>query len=403
MLFTVAWRNLWRNRTRSLLILLSVAVGMWAGAFIMAIYFGMGNSRLRIAIDKEVSHIQVHHPKFEDDQEAIFNFSENAVRELLQVQPKVKAFSLRSVTSGMLATASGSQGVQVIGIDTAAENATRGFREFMVQGSFFDTIGRKPIIIGHKLSDKLNIPLRGKVVLTLLDTANNMTAGAFRVVGIFETTNARHDEMNAFVLKKDLDQLLGTHGRAHEAALLLENDADLDTVFASLNSKLPELKVETWQEISPETALVVESLETYNLVFMGIILLALSFGIVNTMLMAVLERMREIGVLMALGMSRLRLFGMILFETVLLTIVGAPLGILLTYGTVAIVGRTGINLGAVAEDMMKDFGYDAIIYPELPFDSVVQVLYLVVIAAVLSSIYPAWKAIRLHPVEAIQS
>ena len=403
MLLLVAWRNLWRNRTRSLLILLSVAVGIWAGAFIMAIYFGMGNSRLRIAIDNEVSHLQVHHPKFKDDQEAKFNFSEDSLRHLLESQPLIKAFSLRTVTTGMLANASGSQGIQVNGIDTAAENATRSLRRFVVEGNFFDTTGRNPILIGRKLADKLNIPLKGKVVLTLLDTVNTITAGAFRVVGIYETANAPQDERNAFVLKSDLDRLIGTEGRAHEAAVLLNRDEDLQPAFTDLKTALPGLKVETWEDISPETALVVSSLDTYNLIFIAIILLALSFGIVNTMLMAVLERMREIGVLMALGMSRLRLFGMVLLETVLLTMVGAPLGILAAYATVAWVGKAGIDLSTVAGDTMKDFGYAVVIYPELPLNSVGQVLYLVFIAALLSAIYPAWKAIRLHPVEAIRS
>lgn len=369
----------------------------------MAIYFGMGNSRLRIAIDNEVSHLQVHHPKFKDDQEAKFNFSEDSLRHLLESQPLIKAFSLRTVTTGMLANASGSQGIQVNGIDTAAENATRSLRRFVVEGNFFDTTGRNPILIGRKLADKLNIPLKGKVVLTLLDTVNTITAGAFRVVGIYETANAPQDERNAFVLKSDLDRLIGTEGRAHEAAVLLNRDEDLQPAFTVLKNAMPGLKVETWEDISPETALVVSSLDTYNLIFIAIILLALSFGIVNTMLMAVLERMREIGVLMALGMSRLRLFGMVLLETVLLTMVGAPLGILAAYATVAWVGKAGIDLSTVAGDTMKDFGYAVVIYPELPLNSVGQVLYLVFIAALLSAIYPAWKAIRLHPVEAIRS
>lgn len=403
MLLLIAWRNLWRNRTRSLLILLSVAVGIWAGAFIMAIYFGMGKSRLRIAIDNEVSHLQVHHPKFQDDQEAVFSFREDSLRSILEKQPLVKSFSLRTVAPGMLANASGSQGIQINGVVAAEEDSTRALHTFLVEGEYLNPDEKNRILIGRKLAKKLNSPVKGKVVLTLLDTADNITAAAFRVIGIYETQNAPKDEVTAFVLKKDLDRLIGTEGRAHEAAVLLKNDEDLDAAFAGLKAALPTLKVETWEEISPETALVVSSLDTYNLIFIAIILLALSFGIVNTMLMAVLERMREIGVLMALGMSRLRLFGMILLETVLLTIVGAPLGIFAAYATVAWVGRVGIDFSKIAGDTLKDFGYAAVIYPELPFYSVGQVMYLVFIAAFLSALYPAWKAIRLHPVEAIRS
>lgn len=369
----------------------------------MAIYYGMGIGRLRIAIDNEVSHLQIHHPKFEDDQEAMFSFAADSMQGILTGQNLVKSFSLRTIASGMLANANGNQGVQINGVDAAAEDSTRGLQGFLVEGEFLNPAEKNRILIGRKLAKKLNIPIKGKVVLTLLDTANNITAAAFRVIGIYETQNAPKDEVNAFVLKPDLDRLLGTEGRAHEAAVLLKNDADLPLVFDHLKKQLPHLKIETWEEISPETALVISSLDTYNLIFIAIILLALSFGIVNTMLMAVLERMREIGVLMALGMSRLRLFGMILLETLLLTVIGAPLGILLAYATVAWFANVGIDLSAVAGETMKDFGYAAVIYPELPVYSVIKVLYLVFLAAILSALVPAWKAIRLRPVEAIRS
>jgi ABC-type lipoprotein release transport system permease subunit len=403
MLILVAWRNLWRNRTRSLLILLSVAVGIWAGAFIMAIYYGMGESRMRIAIDNEVSHLQVHHPKFKNDHEAKYSFPEDSLRQVMDKFNMVKSYSLRTIAPGMLANASGSQGVQVSGVDAMEEDSTRHLKGFLVEGQYFTPGEKNRILIGRKLAEKLNISVRGKIVLTLLDTADNMTVAAFRVHGIYETQNAPRDEVNVFVLKNDLDNLIGTTGRAHEAAILLKNDADLQVAYANIKEALPNLKVETWEDISPETALVINSLDTYNLVFIAIILLALSFGIVNTMLMAVLERMREIGVLMALGMSRLRLFGMILLETVLLTIAGAPLGILAAYLIIAWVGKVGIDFGAAAGDTMKNFGYAAVIYPELPLYSVGQIFLLVFIAAVLSALLPAWKAIRLQPVEAIRS
>jgi ABC-type lipoprotein release transport system permease subunit len=403
MLFLIAWRNLWRRKSRSIIILLSVALGMWAGAFIVAIYYGMGNSRLRIAIDHEVSHIQIHHPKFADDQEAIFSFSEDSLNNILKEQQLIKSYSLRSVSPGMLANASGSRGVQINGIYADKENETRGLQQFVKEGDWFNTEENNRILVSRKLAGQLNLKIKSKIVLTVLDTAENITAGAFRICGIYETQNSSQDEQNVFILKKDLDKLIGTNGRVHEAAILLKNDKDLETENNYLKSILPNLKVETWMDISPETALVINSLDTYNMIFIGIILLALSFGIVNTMLMAILERMREIGILMALGMSKLRLFGMILLETLLLTIIGAPLGILAAYFTVAWLGQSGIDLTNIMGETLKDFGYAAIIYPQLPWHSVANIIQLVIIAAVLSALLPAWKAIRLHPVEAIQS
>ena len=403
MLFQIAWRNLWRNRLRSLLIASSVAVGMWAGAFIMAIYYGMGDGRLRIAIDHEVSHMQVHRPGFSDDQEARMNFDADRVEQVIQNLPDVKAYALRSITGGMLATASGSQGVQINGIDPASEEATLGLNTFVREGEYLDTTMRNRILIGKRLAGKMKLEVGQKVVLTFLDTASNIISGAFRVCGLYTSYNAPLDERNVYVLKSNLDPLLGLHRQAHEAAVLLQHDESLDTDFAQLQHQLPGLKVEKWQDISPETSLVLSSLDTYSIIFTVIILIALAFGIINTMLMAVLERTREIGVLMAVGMNKWRVFGMIMFETVFLTFIGAPAGLLAAWACVLWLGHTGLDLSKVAGDVMQDFGYASVIYPVMPLNSVLETIWLIIFAALVSAIFPALKALKLKPVEAIRA
>ncbi|MBK8920362.1 MAG: ABC transporter permease [Saprospirales bacterium] len=402
MLFIIAWRNLWRNRTRSVLIASSVALGMWAGLFIMAIYFGMGDSRLRIAIDNEHSHIQIHHPRFADDFEAQYSLPFDSLNRILQQKPEVKAFSLRSLTTGMVATASGSQGIQVNGINPGAEQATRGLAAFVTEGEYLDTERRHPVLVSTKLAEKMKLKTGGKVVLTLLDTASNMTSGAFRICGLYRTTNAPMDELNVFVQKDDLDQLIGTSGRLHEAAVLLHRDDALDPVFHRLQRQWKGYRIERWQEISPETALVLSSLDTYSIIFIAIILVALSFGIINTMLMAVLERTPEIGVLMAVGMNRWRVFRMVVWETVLLAVTGAPAGLLAAWITVAWLHHTGIDLGGIMGDTLRNFGYASIIYPILPWHNVLQTMELVLLTAAIAAMFPAFKALRLKPVEAIR-
>lgn len=403
MLFQIAWRNLWRNRMRSILIASSVAIGMWAGAFIIAIYFGMGNGRLRIAIDHEISHLQIHHPLFSEDQEAQFCYKTDDLRATLQTIPGIAAMSFRSVTNGMLATASGSQGVQINGITPDEEQVTRQLGSFVRDGNYLDTSMQSRILVSHRLAGKMKLRVGQKVVLTFLDTASNITSGAFRVCGLYTSENAPLDERNVFILKMQLDELLGLQGQAHEAAILLKNDDALDSMYTRLTGLLPGLEVKKWQDLSPETALIVSSLDSYAMIYIVIILIALAFGIVNTMLMAVLERTREIGVLMAVGMNKARIFGMVMLETILLTLMGAPLGLLAAWLCVFWLGRTGIDLSAVAGQVMQDYGYASIIYPELPVKSIWQIIQLVIVAAVFSAIFPAMKALRLKPVEAIRA
>lgn len=379
----------------------SVALGMWAGAFILAMYTGMGDSRLRIAIDHEVSHIQVHHPLFADDLAARYSFAADSMAAVLRSVPNIQAFSLRSVSAGMIATASGSRGIQINGIDPAQENTTRPLASFIKEGKYLDSSQQHRVLVSVRLSEKMNLKLGQKIVLTLLDTSNTITTGAFRVGGIFESENSTLDERNVFVPKNELDALAGTEARAHEAAVFLKKDTDLDTVYQQLKKRLPDLKVESWQELSPETALVYNSMESYAMIFVTIILLALSFGIVNTMLMAVLERTRELGVLMAVGMNKFRVFSMVVLETVLLSFIGCPIGLGIAWLTCKWLGRSGIDMGSVAKDVLKGYGYAEIIYPKLPATGVGHIVWLVLLAALLSAIFPAIKALRLRPVEAI--
>ncbi len=402
MLFIITWRNLWRNRTRSLAIIASVTIGVWTGAFIVSLYYGMGNERKRIAIEQEVSHLQIHHPNFRDDHEVVWNFNLDSMDALLRNIPTVKAWSLRTTAQGMLANAAGSNGVQINGVEPAEEAATRRFPDFVKSGAYLDADTKNQILVGKKLADKMKLAIGAKIVLTFQDKEQNIGSGAFRVCGIYESNNAPLDERNVYVRRSDLNTLLGTADCGTEAAIMLHRESDIPPVLADLQMRLPRLEVESWQTISPETALVMSALDASSFIIIGVILLALAFGIINTMLMAVLERTREIGMLMAVGMTKVRVFGMVVLETLLLTLTGCPIGFGIAWAVNAWLSKTGINLGAIAGNLVKDFGYGAIIYPDLPADKIIEIAYMVFLAALMASIFPAWKALKLRPAEAIR-
>ena len=402
MLFLIAWRNLWRHRTRSIALIASVALGVWAGAFIVSLYYGMGNERVRIAIEQEVSHLQIHHPAFRDDYDVAFNFDLDSVAAAVRATPGLKAYSLRTNVQGMLANAAGSNGVQINGVDPAAEDATRRLKGFVKNGTYFVDGKKNQVLVGKKLADKMKLAPGGKIVLTFQDPMQSITSGAFRIAGIYESANAPLDERNVYVRRTDLEALLGTPGRGTEAAILLTGENELPAAMDALRQTLPGLEVDDWRSISPETALVMSSLDISSIIIISIILLALAFGIINAMLMAVLERTREIGMLMAVGMTRLQLFGMVVLETLLLTLAGCPIGFAFAWLLNAWLSKTGIDLSGIAGNLMKGFGYGAVIYPDLPADKVWLILQIVFITALLASVFPAWKALSLRPAEAIR-
>lgn len=403
LLWQMAWRNIWRNKLRSAVIMLSVCIGLFAGLAVLALQKGMMRSRVRTVIDRELGHLQIHHPSFTKDYYPGFVVADGPVVERkLSSMPAIKAFTCRSVTQGMLSTATGSFGVQINGITLPGEDRVSQIAEKIKEGSLFDSSKKNQVIISRRLAERLQLKLKSKVVLTFTDKENVISAGAFRICGIYQTINTPLDERNVFVQKDDLDTLLGTGHNCHEVSLLLHNDEDLLPVQQEIKNAFPLLLVESWKELSPETELMLTSVNQYMYIIIIIIMLALAFGIINSMLMAILERTREIGMLTALGMSRYRMFRLVLQETVLLTLTGTPLGLLTAWAGIRYFASHGLDISSVSREAMSSFGFESVIYPEFPQEHILKVMAIVAGTALLAALFPAWKALRLRPVQALQ-
>lgn len=399
----LAWRNIWRNKARSLIIMGSVALGLVAGLFVLSLYKGIMSDRVRTVIDTEVSHLQIHNRSFKEDLDPryIIENKGNVVKKLGEM-PIVSVFTSRTIGQGMIATGTGSSGIQIIGINPERENVVSQLNSKILEGNGFATAKKNQVIVSRKLADKMHLKENTKIVLTFTDRESNIISAAFRVSGIYQTDNAPRDERVVFVRQADLNSLIAMDDEFHELAILLTNDADVDLVQKELIRSFPDLQIETWKELSSETKLMLDTTEEYSSIFIGIIMIALSFGIVNSMLMAVLERSREIGMLLALGMNRIRLFNMILMETILLTLTGAPVGILITWLIVGYYRQHGLDISSLGGEAMSSFGFSSIIYPEFPWGRIISEITIVITAALVSSLFPAIKAIRLQPVEALQ-
>lgn len=402
MLIRIAWRNIWRNPARSLVILLSVAVGLWAGIFIVAFYEGIIQQRIRSAIDNELAHVQVHHPAFRDQQDLRYDLgSGDSILMRLKSSPAVRQACRRIVTTGMVSTSFGSSGARINGVDPTEEKTMTALQKKIRVGTYFTSKGRNEVLVGEALAKKLRLTTGRKLVITLTDRTGEMASGAFRVAGIFRTTSQPFDETNLYIQRMDADRLGAMQGHIDEIAVLLHEDVHTDAVADRLRKSFPGLEVKTWRELSPEMELLVVTTGQTIYIFMGIIMLALAFGIINTMLMAILERTREIGMLLALGMGRARVFGMILLETLLLVLAGTPAGMIPAVLTVMYTRRKGIDL-SVASEVLSSFGWDTRVYPSLDAAALLRILALVVVTALLSALLPARRALRLKPAEALR-
>tara|TARA_R110000868_G_scaffold4211_2_gene26401 strand:- start:2 stop:1219 length:1218 start_codon:yes stop_codon:yes gene_type:complete len=403
MLFQIAWRNIWRNKARSLIVISSIIIGVWAGIFILSFSWGMYKNNIDESVYRQLSHIQIHHPTFSEENDSKFTIT-NTAEKLNQFQSdnRIASVSSRVISTGMITSPTTASGVKIYGINPFSEVTQIRLNEYVRKGTYFDSGKENEILIGEKLAKKLKVKIKSKVVLTFTNTDSEMISGAFRIGGIYRSKNISLDEINVYVQQKHLQELLGLKpSESNEIAILVKDEKQLNTIKKFSIGVAPKGKIEDWKELSPELGMIIESFNLYTYIISGIILLALTFGIINTMLMSVLERIRELGMLMAIGLNKRKIFIMIMLETIYLTVIGAPIGLLVGWLTVTVLGKTGINLSMFSEGLAS-YGFSSIIYPDLDHDKYVIIVTMCLITAILSAIYPAYKALQLNPSEAIR-
>jgi len=404
MIWSIAWKNIWRNKQRSLIVMFSIVLGLVGGTFTAAFIFGMTDQKLNASINKEVSHIQLHNPKYLGNNEIQYSIDDAAtISAFIRSLPEVKAVTERTKTPGMVNCSSISSGVQIVGIDPETEKKVTTIYQTICDtcGKYFEGIKKNPVVISQKLAKKLKVKLRSKIVLRFPKSDGTIQLEAFKVSGIYKTSNTNFDLANVFVRNKDLADSSGQFFETHEIAVLLNTNDSLIKVASLLKAKYPQLSVMTWKELQPELSLYedVAGIELY--IILVIILFALAFGIINTMLMVVLERVRELGMLMAIGMNKFRVFSMIMLETVMLTLTGGVIGMIIGWIIIAAFSKHGIDLSSVSEGM-EAFGIDAIFYPSITLEFYLNLTIMVIITGILASVYPARKALKLNPADAIR-
>ncbi len=406
MIFSISWKNVWRNKTRSMVVILAVALGLFGTIFMIALMNGMINQKVDSSISNEISNIQIHNPKFMEDKsiEFIMDAADQIMKEVESMQG-VKAVCGRTKSTAMISTANSGTGIMINGIIPEQEKKVTNIYETLIDGSYFEKTYRSTptMIISKKISDKLKANVGSKIVLTIQSTSGEITYGLFRVVGVFKTDNTMFDELNVFVENKSLESLIGVKpGQASEIAIRLDNNNLTDAMTAKLQKKFPQKSVLSWKALDPTVVAMVTLLDQFNYFMVAIIMIALTFVIVNAMLMAIMERTRELGMLMAIGMNKRKIFLMIMMETIFMSFTGAVLGIILSLITVGLTQNQGINFAAVAEGM-ESLGYSALVHPTVQTAFYVFIGIIVIITATIASIWPARKALKLEPAEAVRS
>lgn len=386
---------------RSGVVIVAVLLGTWAGIFSAGFFNGMIQDSLKNQIQLSVGHIQIMQPQFDD----LYNpkYRIEKAREIvsyLKSKPYVKDVSAKSVVNGLAQSTRNSYGVMINGVNPDNDSLS-AIRKYMVDGVFLSGGSRNPIVIGKKLAERLDIDMRSRLVLSFQDVNGDITGGAFRVAGIFDSFSNQYDESTVFLLQDDLNRLIGSKQAVHNIRVDTDNLSQVDEYAKEIRQQFPKVEVKTWREIAPDLSYIFDMRDISLYMVMIIITIGLIFSIINTMLMAVLERTRELGMLRAIGMNKGRTFSMIMVETFFLTMVGTPAGLLFSWLTIQYFAQSGIDLSAFSEGLSA-YGFSTIIYPELSLTYYLNITLMIAVAALLSAIYPAARTLKLSPVQAIR-
>jgi len=404
-IINLAWKNIWRNKVRSGVILGAIIIGLFSGTFLIALMDGWMIGTVKRDIETQFSHVQIHDTTF------LANYDINAYFIREDIETKIKQSGLHLKTAfrlnliGMLASPHNAVGVTTKAVIADEEMQVTDVWKYIADtmGTYLTNDNQNAIVISRKIADKLKVKLRSKIVFTFQNAHGDMQSIAFRVSGIYKTSNGMFDEANVFVKQSDVFRYTGLPlGTVHEAAIMFSDLETCDIIAPQLKSMFPEMDVQTWDELNPILKLTLSYTDFMGLIILAIFLLALSLGIINTMLMAVLERTQELGMLGSIGMSKRKIFSMIMLETIFLTLLGGIIGIILGAITILPTLENGLDLTPLIQDNFEDWGYSSIIYPALNIQMLMEIVVLVIVAAVLSAIYPARKALKLKPLDAIK-
>ena len=402
-LFTLSWRNLWRNYRRTGIMLGAIAIGVWAMIFMTALMRGMVDDMLNQGIHNLPGHIQIQHPDFLDDPSVANSIAvpDGEFEALLQ-RLESKRWATRIKVPAVIASERETRGINLIGIEPAAEADVSGLPELVSEGRFFESPLDGGVIIGAKLAERLETRLGKRVVVMSQDPDNNIRERGFRIVGIYRARLPGLEEFNVYAARDTLQRLLRIEGRVSQIIVVGEDYREIEPLYRQLRQQAPpDLQVRAWYEIDTYLAAMFKMMDGFVLVWVIIIFLALSFGLVNTLVMAIFERVREIGLIQALGMRPALILYQILMESTLLLLIGLGLGNALALATVKPL-ESGLDISVVAEGMAM-MGASSTLYPNLTLYDMVLANTVIIMLGILTSILPAWRAAKLDPVRALNT
>lgn len=402
LLLRLAWRNLWRNRRRTLVMLSAVVLGVWAMVLMNALMRGMTEQMVRNGLNQLPGEAQIHHPDYRRDPAVRHSLPmpSDALREQLLAHPQISALSARVRVPAVLASARELRGVLLLGVDPAAEAGAEVLPGELVAGRALRDVSEAGLLLGERLRERLQVQPGERLVLSAENAAGELVERGIVVVGVYRSRVRAIEETQVYMGRAPAQEWLGMQGQVSELVVRTRDYRHPERWMpALLDAAGGALEAVPWSTLDPFMASMLEVQDGFALIFIAVVFVLLSFGLANTLLMAIFERVREIALMQALGMARALILWQILLENLFLLLLGLAFGIGLGLLSVFVLAD-GLDLSGVAEGMAL-MGVGAVLQPALHAGDVLLTVVVVLLLGTLTGLLPAWRASRLQPARAL--
>ncbi|MCX8123245.1 MAG: ABC transporter permease [Spirochaetes bacterium] len=399
----ISWRNVFRNKRRSAIVASSIVVGLVVMMFSMAIMNGFNRQMLENTINTSLGHVAVHKKGFFNDMNLLLSFVPDGTIGKINTIPGVRCTALRVKFEAMVQSSRSSQGVLVLGIEPEKEKCVSNIYEYAGKNlsNYIGDSSTNEILISRSLAQKLGLNVGDKCVLMLQDKSGVLAGHAFIVKGLFQSPIESFDKYVVYIGIRTAQIITGLGNAVSEITVRCTDKEYAQSVAYALHApRNDSLEVLTWKQMAPNIVRAIKLFDTMMYVFLAIIFISIIFTIANTMIMAIMERYREIGIMKSIGTSPLWVASFVIFEACCIGAIGICAGLLITLLLVGLTGTTGLNFAFYSQSM-RVWGTGTVIYPFITMTNVVVATIIVFGNTILASVYPAYKAANIKPIDAL--
>jgi ABC-type lipoprotein release transport system permease subunit len=403
----MAWRNIWRNPRRTILTICAITFASILLVFMLSFQFGSYETMINTSVKISTGHLQIQAEKYQEKKSIRYVIPDpQKVAGIVNTIPEVAAYTFRGQAFALISSKNRSYGVVVTGIDPPGEANVSRIKKLVREGNFLSATDVNQAVVGKLLAKNLRVTIGDELTLLGQGRDGSIAATVLQVKGIFSSGIDEFDRSAIQIPLSTFQDIFTMAEAVHEIVVIGRALSDvsgiktqLQEALQALNSRKP-LKTLDWQEIMPGLRQAIEMDLVSGLIFYGLLIIVVAFSILNTFLMAIFERTKEFGVMMAIGTSPRRLTKVLLIESMTMTMIGIIAGIVLGIALTYYFQLNGIDFSGGSE-LLSQFGITGRMYPKLSILSVSIGPFMVLFFTFFAALYPALKIRRLRPVEAM--